>query len=190
MTHQSNPYAQYGLRGALYSIVDNTRDNLAGVESAKQILTDAIDEALDEGCETSDQIAGYLLTSQYEHVTDPDLRFNAILRASEQVGGHMRHKLFNLYHDLYLDAHDDSLSEDDQEVVFSEGASYGFALALAVMLNPKTVEHPHDPLDVDVDVVQDMAELIESQHQKIVENPKLQHQKHSVIFHCIKPTKR
>ena len=42
MTHQSNPYAQYGLRGALYSIVDNTRDNLAGVESAKQILTDAI----------------------------------------------------------------------------------------------------------------------------------------------------
>ena len=89
MTHQSNPYAQYGLRGALYSIVDNTRDNLAGVESAKQILTDAIDEALDEGCETSDQIADYLLTSQYEHVTDPDLRFNAILRASEQVGGHM-----------------------------------------------------------------------------------------------------
>ena len=64
-------------------------------------------------------------------------------------------------------------------MVFSEGASYGFALALAVMLNPKTVEHPHDPLDVDVDVVQDMAELIESQHQK-----------HSVIFHCIKPTKR
>lgn len=190
MGDQYNPYAQYSLRGVLYSVVDNTHDNLAGVGAARQIIIDAIDEALDEGCESSDQIVDYILTSQYQYVDEPDLRFNAVLRASEQVGGHMRHKLFNLYHDLYLDAHDDSLSEDDQEVIFSEGASYGFALALAVMLNPKTVEHPHDPLDVDVDVVQDMAELIESQHQKIVENPKLQHQKHSVIFHCIKPTKR
>lgn len=142
-------------RGIIFAIMDDREEVSAASERRGRITTidviaDAIEAALDNGHETSEDIARYLTTSAFQHLEDKRVRFNAVLKASDVVGAQMVRKLLNAYNELEQLAEEEEDPAKKREI---KTEALGFAEALNVVLSPFSCEDPKDPRLVDWDEV-------------------------------------
>lgn len=147
----------YSGRGIMYAIVDD-RGEMGPGRSTIDVIADAIEEALDQGYETSDEIARYLTTSAFQHIPDRRVRFNSVLKAGDACGAQILRKLYNAYNDICSMATD---TEDPAESRAIHQEATGFAEALQIVLSPFSSEDPDDPRLVDWDEVDRMTETFE-----------------------------
>lgn len=145
----------YSGQGIIFAIIDD-REQLSSASERRgrvttiDVIADAIEEALDNGHETSEEIARYLTTSSFQHVPDRRVRFNSVLRAGDVVGAHLLRKLYNAYNEL------EQLAEEEDDAAKKasiKDEARGFAEALTVVLSPFSVEDDKDPRLVDWDEV-------------------------------------
>lgn len=152
----------YAGRGIVYAVVDNREDMRTGGVSTVSIIADAIEEALDNGYETSDDIARYLTTSAFTHEPDKRVRFNSVLKAGDVVGAQMTRKLYNSYNDLAAIADEE---EDPNQKALLKAEASGFAAAVSIVLSPFSCEDPKEPWLVVWDVVDKLTARFEKEQR-------------------------
>jgi hypothetical protein len=146
--------ATYSGRGILFAVIDD-REQMENGSTTVDAIADAIEAALDAGHETSEDIARYITTSAFQHVTDKRVRFNSVLHAGDAVGAQMLRKLYNGYNEL------EELAEEEQDAKKKEAIrneARGFAEALTIVLSPFSCEYPGDPRLVNWDEVDRITE--------------------------------
>lgn len=148
----------YSGKGILFTIFNKDRQFFPGPKSTVEIMARAIDEALDNGCEDSKDIARYLTTHSFQHVEDKTVRFNSVLKAGDAVGAKITSKLFNAYSDLKKMAR---TSETDEERDLAEAEAQGFLEAIAIVMSPFSCESPTNSREVDWEMVDHVASLYE-----------------------------
>lgn len=153
----------YAGKGIVFAVMDD-REKLAEGSTTISTIADAIEEALDNGQETSDQIARYLTTNAFQHVPDKRVRFNAVLKASDVVGAQITRKLYNAYNELAQTA-DEATDVAEKKTIRDEAR--GFAEAIQVVISPFSSEDKNDPRLVDWDEVDHMTELFEKEQRLV-----------------------
>lgn len=153
----------YGGRGILFTVYQAREDVFPHGASTKQVVAAAIQEALDQGMVTSEQVAQYLVTSTFPMVEDRAERFNAVLKAGSVVGSNTTFKLHNSYEDLIGIALESDTAESEQ-VALAEAR--GFMEAMTIMYNPIQVEDPTNPHYVDWDQVDHLTDMAIHQHEE------------------------
>lgn len=149
-------------RGIVYAVVDNREDMRAGSVSTISTIADAIEEALDNGHETSDEIARYITTSAFTHQPNKRVRFNSVLKAGDVVGAQMTRKLYNSYNDLATMVEEE---QDPVEKAKLKAEASGFAAAVSIVFSPFSCEDPKEPWLVDWDVVDRLTERFEKEQR-------------------------
>lgn len=147
-TTKSDPEVFTG-RGIVFAVIDNREEMDRGATTIDTIA-DAIELALDAGHETSEEIAQFLTTSAFQHVTNKRVRFNSVLKAGDVVGAMITRKLHNAYNEL------EELAEEETDTAqkkLIQAEARGFAEALNVVISPFSCEHSSDPRLVDWDEV-------------------------------------
>lgn len=153
----------YGGRGILFTVYQAREDVFPPGATAKQVIATAIQEALDQGMATSEQVAQYLVTSTFPMVENRAERFNAVLKAGSVVGSNTTFKLHNSYEDLLGSALRSDTAESEQ-VALAEAR--GFMEAMTIMYNPIQVEDPTNPHYVDWDQVDRLTDMAIHQHEE------------------------
>lgn len=154
----------YSGRGIIFAVIDDREAMREGRVTTIDVITEAIEAALDAGHETSEEIARYLTTSSFSHVTDKRVRFNSVLKAGDVVGAQMLRKLYNSYNDLAVLAEEE---EDTQQKKIIQAEARGFAEALTIVLSPFSSEDPNDPRLVDWDEVDRMTDALEKEQRLV-----------------------
>ncbi|QWS69711.1 hypothetical protein SEA_WILLIAMSTRONG_44 [Microbacterium phage WilliamStrong] len=137
-------------QGILFAVIDDREGMRSGRVTTVDVVTEAIEAALDAGHETSEEIARYITTSAFQHVTDRRVRFNSVLKASDAVGAQITRKLHNAYNELEELADEE---EDPRKKAEIKAEARGFAEALNVVISPFSCEYPGDPRLVNWDEV-------------------------------------
>ncbi|AXQ52908.1 hypothetical protein SEA_NEFERTHENA_45 [Microbacterium phage Neferthena] len=151
-------------RGILFAVIDEREAMRMGKTTTVDVIADAIEAALDNGKETSEEIARYLVTSAFQHIPDKRVRFNSILKAGDSVGAHLVRKLFNSYNELM----DTAAGEKNASARAAlEAEATGFAEAVQIILNPFSVEDDNDPTLVKWEEVDRLTELYEKEQRGI-----------------------
>lgn len=150
-------------QGILFAVIDDREAMRVGKVTTIDIISDAIEAALDAGHETSEEIARYLTTSAFQHIPDKRVRFNSVLKAGDTVGAHIVRKLINSYNELGDMA--DEAKGAEKATLSAE--AQGFAEAVQIVLNPFTAEDANDPQLVIWDEVDNMTELFEKEQREI-----------------------
>lgn len=161
--HETEPETYAG-QGIIFAVIDDREAMRTGKVTTIDVITDAIEAALDAGHETSEDIARYLTTSAFQHVTDKRVRFNSVLKAGDAVGAQMLRKLYNAYNELCV------LADEEEDVAKKKdirAEATGFAEALNIVLSPFSVEFPDDPRLVDWDELDRITAAFEKE-QRIV----------------------
>lgn len=154
----------YSGMGVMFTVYDQNKDVFPKPPSTKAVIAKAIDEALDAGFETSDEIAEFLTTTTFPQVEDRVARFNSILKAGDVVGAQITVKLFNAYDDIINMAGENEQNEEDHALIMAEAR--GFAEAMTIMYSPFSVEDDNNPKYVDWEIVEHLADLMISQHEE------------------------
>ena len=128
-------------QGIIFAVIDDREAMREGRVTTVDVIADAIEAALDAGHETSEEIARYLTTSAFQHVTDKRVRFNSVLKAGDSVGAHITRKLYNAYNDLAVTADEE---EDPVKKAEIRAEATGFAEAIQVVISPFSCEDPED----------------------------------------------
>lgn len=153
----------YGGRGILFTVYQAREDVFPPGATTKQVIATAIQEALDQGMATSEQVAQYLVTSTFPMVENRAERFNAVLKAGSVVGSNTTFKLHNSYEDL-LGAALRSDTDESEQVALAEAR--GFMEAMTIMYNPIQVEDPTNPHYVDWDQVDRLTDMAIHQYEE------------------------
>ncbi|QKN87803.1 hypothetical protein NEBULOUS_42 [Microbacterium phage Nebulous] len=151
-------------RGILFAVIDDREAMRMGKTTTVDVIADAIEAALDNGKETSEEIARWLTTSAFKHIPDKRVRFNSILKAGDTVGAQLVRKLFNSYNELM----DTAAGEKNASARAAlEAEATGFAEAVQIILNPFSVEDDNDPTLVKWEEVDRLTELYEKEQRGI-----------------------
>lgn len=153
----------YSGRGVLFCVVDD-REDMDGATTV-EVLTAAIEDAMDNGHEDSESIAQWLLTSGFSYEPDKRVRFNSLLRAGDAVGAQITRKLYNAYNELAEMAADPELDAGEKKLAKAEAT--GFAEAVSVVTSPFSCEDPDDPRMVDWDTVDHVTGLFETEQRHV-----------------------
>ena len=154
----------YSGKGILFAVIDDREELRAGKVSTIDVITDAIEAALDAGNETSEDIARYLVTSAFQHVPDRRVRFNSVLKAGDVVGAQITRKLYNAYNELAQLAEEE---KDPGHKLLIKAEATGFAEAVNVVLSPFSCEDPEDPRLVNWDEVDRITEAFEKEQRHV-----------------------
>lgn len=155
----------YAGKGIVFSVIED-REKLALGHTTIDTIADAIEEALDNGYESSEEIARYLTTSAFQHIPDKRVRFNAVLKASDVVGAQITQKLYNTYNELQETAAE-TADEEERQAILDEAR--GFAEAIQIVISPFSSEDRRDRRRVDWTEVDRMTELFEKEQQQVRE---------------------
>jgi hypothetical protein len=158
--HEEPP--TYSGQGILFAVIDDRESMRSGRVTTIEVITEAIEAALDAGHEDSESIARYLTTSAFQHVTDKKVRYNSVLKAGDAVGAQVLRKLYNSYNDL-AELIDEE--EDPRKKAELKAEATGFAEALQIVLSPLTVEDPQDARLVDWDEVDRLTAAFEKEQR-------------------------
>lgn len=142
-------------RGIVFAVVDDREQMPSGRSTTIDVIANAIEAALDEGHETSEEIARYLTTSAFQHIPDKRVRFNSVLNAGDVVGAQITRKLYNAYNELEQLADEEKDAEKKASI---RDEARGFAEALNVVISPFSCEEPTDPRLVNWDEVDRITE--------------------------------
>lgn len=142
-------------QGIIFAVIDDRERIPNGRRTTVDIITDGIEAALDAGHETSEDIARYLTTSAFQHISDKRVRYNSVLKAGDTVGAQITRKLHNAYNDLEELADEEPDAKKKAEI---RAEARGFAEALNVVLSPFSCEDPADPRLVDWNEVDRITE--------------------------------
>lgn len=156
-------------RGILFAVIDDREELREGKVTTIDVVTEAIEAALDEGHETSEDIARFLTTNAFQHIPDKRIRYNSVLKAGDTVGAQLVRKLYNSYNELMATA-EKSRSPKDKEALTNEAR--GFAEAIQIVLSPFSVEAEDDPQLVNWDEVDHLTEVFEEQQKFVREERK------------------
>ncbi len=152
----------FGGQGIIFAVIDDREKMREGRVTTIDVITEAIESALDAGHEDSESIARFLVTSAFGHVRDRRVRFNSVLKAGDVVGAQITRKLYNAYNDLALLAD----QEDDPKVKASlKDEAHGFAAAVQIVISPFSSEDKKDPRLVDWDEVDRMTDAFEKEQR-------------------------
>lgn len=154
----------YSGMGVMFTVYDQNSDIFPKPPSTKAVIAKAIDEALDAGFDTSEEIAEFLTTTTFPQVKDRVARFNSILKAGDVVGAKITSKLFNAYDDIINMAEENEQNKEDYSLFMAEAK--GFVEAMTIMYSPFSVEDDNNPNYVDWDQVEHLADLMISQHEE------------------------
>lgn len=157
---QSEPSTFSG-QGIMFAVIDD-REQMRTGSTTVDVIADAIEQALDHGHETSEDIARYLTTSGFQHIPDKRVRFNSVLKAGDVVGAQITRKLYNAYNDLAVLAEEE---EDPEQKKIIQAEAAGFAEALNVVLSPFSCEDKSDPRLVDWDEVDRITAAFEKEQR-------------------------
>ncbi|UVG33826.1 hypothetical protein SEA_HERCULESXL_42 [Microbacterium phage HerculesXL] len=164
-TCECHEYEQvFSGQGIIFAVIDDRENMRAGRVTTIDVITEAIEAALDAGHETSEEIARYITTSAFQHVRDRRVRFNSVLKAGDVVGAQITRKLYNSYNDLAKLADEE---EDPKVKAEIKNEARGFAEAIQVVLSPFSSEDPKDPRLVDWDEVDRMTEAFEKEQRLV-----------------------
>jgi hypothetical protein len=152
-------------QGIIFAVIDDREAMRTGRVSTIDVITEAIEAALDAGNETSEDIARYITTSAFQHVTDKRVRFNSILKAGDAVGARMSQKLYNAYNELSTLANDE---EDPKKKAAIRAEATGFAEALNIMMSPFSCEDPSDYRLVNWDEVDRITAAFEKEQRMVI----------------------
>lgn len=167
-THTGQPKTYAG-QGIIYAVIDDREAMREGRVTTIDVITEAIEAALDAGHEDSESIARYLTTSAFQHVTDKRVRFNSVLKAGDAVGAQMVRKLYNSYNDLASMAAEE---EDPKKKAKILDEATGFAEALNIVLSPFSCEDPDDPRLVNWDEVDRITAAFEKEQRQVIRERK------------------
>lgn len=159
--HEDEP-EKFAGRGIIFAVIDDREQMPAGRVTTVDIITEAIESAMDEGHETSEDIARYLVTSAFQHVTDKRVRFNSVLKAGDVVGAQILRKLYNSYNELAQLVEEE---QDPKKKATIQAEATGFAEAVQVVLSPFSVEDPEDPRLVNWDEVDRLTKAFEKEQR-------------------------
>ena len=140
-------------QGIIFAVLDNREAMKIGPVSTIDVIAEAIDKALDVGHETSDEIARFITTSNFQHVRDRRAQFNSVLRASDTVGAQIVKKLVNSYNELA------SLGDEPETVAEARG----FAEAIQIVMSPFSTEDELNQTMVNWDSVDELTDLFEEE---------------------------
>lgn len=151
-------------QGILFAVIDDREGMRSGRVTTVDVITEAIEAALDAGHETSEEIARYITTSAFQHVTNRRVRFNSVLKASDAVGAQLTRKLHNAYNELA-----DLAGEEDDPRKRAElvAEARGFAEALNIVISPFSCEYPGDPRLVNWDEVDRITDAFEKEQRAV-----------------------
>ena len=152
----------YSGQGILFAVIDDREEMRPGKASTVDIIAEAIDAALDAGLETPEEIAHYITTSAFQHVTDKRVRFNSVLKAGDVVGARMISKLHNAYNEL-ADMADEEADPKKKADIRAEAT--GFAEALNIVLSPFSCEDADDERLVNWDEVDRITTSFEKEQR-------------------------
>lgn len=161
--HESEPETYAG-QGIIFAVIDDREGMRTGKVTTIDVIADGIEAALDAGHETSDEIARYLTTSAFQHVTDKRVRFNSVLKAGDAVGALMLRKLYNAYNELCVLADEEDDPEKKRAI---RDEATGFAEALTIVLSPFSSEDENDPRLVNWDEVDRMTAAFEKEQRLV-----------------------
>lgn len=151
-------------QGILFAVIDDREGMRSGRVTTVDVITEAIEAALDAGFETSEDIARYITTSAFQHVTDRRVRFNSVLKASDAVGAQLTRKLYNAFNDLATLADEE---DDPRKKAEIKAEARGFAEALNVVISPFSCEYPGDPRLVNWDEVDRITDAFEKEQRLV-----------------------
>lgn len=154
----------YGGQGIIFAVIDDREQMRAGKVTTIDVIAEAIEAALDAGHETSDEIARYLTTSAFQHVTDKRIRFNSVLKAGDVVGAQITRKLYNSYNELADTAAEE---EDPKEKATLKAEATGFAEAIQVVISPFSCELDEDPRLVNWEEVDRITAAFEKEQRYV-----------------------
>lgn len=151
-------------QGIMFAVIDDREAFKTGRTTTVDVIAEAIEKALDEGHETSEEIARYLTTSAFQHIADKRVRFNSVLKAGDVVGAQIIRKLMNAYNDLaqLADEEDDAKAKAELRI-----EATGFAEAVQIVLSPFSCEDPKDPRLVDWDTVDRITTNFEKEQRLV-----------------------
>lgn len=152
----------YSGQGIIFAVIDDRETMRTGKVTTIDVITEAIEAALDAGHETSEDIARYLTTSAFQHIPDKRVRFNSVLKAGDVVGAQITRKLYNAYNELAQMAEEE---QDPQQKKLIQAEASGFAEALNVVLSPFSCEDTKDPRLVNWDEVDRITEAFEKEQR-------------------------
>jgi hypothetical protein len=163
------PDPVFGGRGIIFAVIDDREEMREGRVTTIDVLTEGIESALDAGHETSEDIARYLTTSAFQHITDKRVRFNSVLKAGDIVGAQIVRKLHNAYNDLAVTAEEE---EDPKQKALLRSEATGFAEALMVVLSPFSSEDQEDPRLVSWEEIDRMTATFEKEQRFVIKERK------------------
>lgn len=148
-------------QGIVFAVIDNREEMERGATTV-DVIADGIEAALDAGHETSEEIARFITTSAFQHVTDKRVRFNSVLKAGDVVGAQITRKLYNAYNELAALAEEETDPQTKRDLI---SEAHGFAAALNVVISPFSCEDPGDPRLVNWDEVDRITESFEKEQR-------------------------
>lgn len=151
-------------QGIIFAVIDDREEMRAGRVTTIDLIAEGIDSALDAGHETADEIARFLTTSAFQHVTDKRIRFNSVLKAGDAVGAQITRKLYNAYTELAELADEEEDPAKKKEI---RAEATGFAEALNIIISPFSCEDAADPRLVNWDEVDRITELFEKEQRQV-----------------------
>ncbi|QZD98633.1 hypothetical protein SEA_JEMERALD_45 [Microbacterium phage Jemerald] len=154
----------YTGRGVLFAVIDDRERMGPGKVTTVDIITEAIEAALDAGNETSEEIARYITTSAFQHEPDRRVRFNSVLKASDATGAQITRKLYNAYNELAKLADEE---EDPKVKADLKSEAHGFAAAIQIVISPFSSEDSIDPRLVNWDEVDRMTDNFEKEQRLV-----------------------
>lgn len=155
---------QFKGRGIIFAVVDTNEVKRSGIYTTVEAITEAIEAALDNGKETSEEIAKYLTTGAFKHIADRTLRFNSLLKAGDATGAQIVKKLYTAYDELCETA---AKAKTPKEKAELQVEARGFATAVQIMLSPFAVEYEGEPTLVDWDKVDELTAIFEKDREMI-----------------------
>lgn len=153
----------YGGRGVLFCVADD-REQMGSDATTIEVITAAIEDALDNGHEDSESIARWITTSSFNYEPDKRVRFNSLLKAGDAIGAQITRKLYNAYNELAELAAEET---DPVAKKIAKAEATGFAEAISIVTSPFSCEYEEDPRLVDWDMVDHITELFEKEQVQV-----------------------
>lgn len=164
MSDQDDP-ATYSGQGIIFAVIDDREEMRDGKVTTIDVITEAIEAALDAGHSDSESIARYITTSAFQHVTDKRIRFNSVLKAGDVVGAQISRKLYNAYNELAALVAEE---EDPRKKAEIKAEATGFAEALNIVMSPFSCEDTGDPRLVNWDEVDRITTAFEKEQRFVI----------------------
>lgn len=156
-------------QGIIFAVIDDREGMRTGKVTTIDVITDAIEAALDAGHETSEDIARYITTSAFQHIPDKRVRFNSVLKAGDAVGAQIIRKLHNAYNELVAMGDEE---DDPRKKAEIRSEATGFAEALNVVISPFSCEDSTDPRLVNWDEVDRITAAFEKEQRFVIKERK------------------